>query len=72
MAHLVMLVIFNVNVITYQNFNLPYIYHIFAGKFSFFKMKIFKLVTWYPNMVLTIWNDMVQYIFNFLKRLKII
>jgi hypothetical protein len=28
-------------------------------------MKIYKLITWYPNMVHIMWNDMVQYIFNF-------
>ncbi len=49
-----MLVIFHVNVITYQNFNLSHIYHIFAGKTSFFAMKILKLITWYPNKVQTI------------------
>jgi len=56
MAHLVMLVILHVNVITYQNFNLSHIYHIFA-KNLFFEMKFLKLVTLYPNMVQTIWND---------------
>ncbi len=30
-------------------------------------MKNFKLVTWYSNMVQTMWNDMVQYTFNFHK-----
>jgi len=45
-THLVMLVIFYVDVIVCQNFNLPHIYRI-----SFFEMKIYKLVTWYPNMV---------------------
>jgi hypothetical protein len=54
MAHLVMFVIFHVNVITYQIFNLLYIHHIFATKNSLFEMKNFKLVTSYPNMVLTI------------------
>jgi hypothetical protein len=29
--------------------------------------QIFKLVTWYPNVVHIIWNDMVQYTFNFHK-----
>jgi hypothetical protein len=53
MAHLAMLVIFHVNVITCQIFNLPHIYHNFVGKNSFFEMKIFKLITWYPNMVQT-------------------
>jgi len=53
MAHLVMLVILHVNVITYQNFNLSHIYHIFA-KNLFFEMKFLKLVTLYPNMVQTI------------------
>jgi hypothetical protein len=51
MAHLVMLVIFHVNVITCQNFNLPHIYCIFAEKISFLEMKNFKLVAWYLNMV---------------------
>ncbi len=32
MAHLAMLVIFNVNAIICQIFNLPHIYHIFAEK----------------------------------------
>ncbi len=50
MAHLLMLVIFHVNVIICQNFNLPCIYCIFAKKLIF---KIFKLVTWYPNMIQT-------------------
>jgi len=57
-----MLVIFYVDVIVCQNFNLPQIYRI-----SFFEMKIYKLVTWYPNMVHIMWNDMVQYTFNFHK-----
>jgi hypothetical protein len=39
-------------------------------KNSFLEMKILKLITWYPNMVQTIWNDMVQYTFNFHKYLK--
>jgi hypothetical protein len=67
MAHLLMLVIFHVNVIICQNFNLPCIYCIFAKKLIF---KIFKLVTWYPNMIQTMWNDMVQYTFNFHKNKK--
>jgi hypothetical protein len=67
MAPLAMLVIFHVNVITCQNFNLPHIYHVFVEKNSCFEMKIFKLVTWYPNMVQNMWNDMVQYTFNFHK-----
>ncbi len=37
MAHLVMLVIFHVNVIICQIFNLPHIYHIFVEKNHFFK-----------------------------------
>ncbi len=44
------------------------IYHAFIVsllKNSFFDMKIFKLVIWYPNMIQTMWNDMVQYTFNF-------
>jgi hypothetical protein len=32
MAHLTMLVIFYVDVISCQNFNLPHIYHIFVKK----------------------------------------
>jgi hypothetical protein len=52
MAHIAMLVIFYVDLISYQNFNLPHIYHIFAGKNLFFEMKIYKLIIrWYPNMV---------------------
>ncbi len=51
MAYLVMLVIFHMNMITCQNFNLPHIYPIFVEKNSFFEMKNFKLVTWYPNMI---------------------
>jgi hypothetical protein len=51
MAHLIMFVIFHVNVIICQKFNLPHIYCIFFWKNSFFEMKNFKLVTWYPNMV---------------------
>jgi hypothetical protein len=51
MVHLAMLVIFHVNIITYQNFNLPQNYCIFARKKSFFEMKNFKLITWYPNKV---------------------
>jgi Na+-transporting NADH:ubiquinone oxidoreductase subunit NqrB len=34
-------------------------------------MKILKLITWYPNMVQTMWNDMVQYTFNFHKNYKL-
>jgi hypothetical protein len=49
-AYLVMLVIFHMNMITCQIFNLPHIYPIFAEKNPFFEMKIFKLVIWYPNM----------------------
>jgi hypothetical protein len=37
MPHLAMLVIVHVNVITCQNFNMPYIYHIFAEIFDFLK-----------------------------------
>ncbi len=40
MAHLLMFVIFHVNVITRQIFNFPNTYHIFVGKKSFFEMKI--------------------------------
>jgi hypothetical protein len=67
MAHLTMLVIFYVDVISCQIFNLPHVYCIFAGKNSVFEMKFFKLVTSYPNMVHIMWNDMVQYAFNFHK-----
>jgi hypothetical protein len=28
-------------------------------------MKIYKLMTWYPNMVPIMWSDMIQYTFNF-------
>jgi hypothetical protein len=43
------------------------IYHTFIAsllKNSFFEMKIFKLVTWYPNMVHIMSNGMVQYTFE--------
>jgi hypothetical protein len=33
-------------------------------------MKIYKLVTWYPNMVHIMWNDMILYTFNFHKNWK--
>jgi hypothetical protein len=40
----------------------------FAWKKSFFDMKILKLIIMsYLNMVQTMWNDMVPYIFNFHK-----
>jgi len=70
MDHLVILVIFYVDVISCQNYNLPHIYRIFVEKNSIFEMKIFKLVPWYPNMVHIMWNDMVQYTFNFHKYYK--
>jgi len=50
MAHLAMFVILYVDVISYQYFNLPHIYCIFVQKISFIEMKIYKLITWYPNM----------------------
>jgi len=71
MAHLIMLVIFHVNAQLLVKFS---IYHTFITSFlknSFFKMKIFKLITWYPNMVQTMCNDMGQYIFNFHKNEKL-
>jgi hypothetical protein len=37
MDHLVMLIIFHVNVIICQIFNFPHIYHIFVGKNHFLK-----------------------------------
>jgi hypothetical protein len=43
-----------------------------CSKISFFDMKIYKLITWYPNMVHIMWNDMVQYTFNFHKNLRYI
>jgi hypothetical protein len=33
-------------------------------------MENFKLVTWYLNMIHIMWNDMVQYTFNFHKNYK--
>jgi hypothetical protein len=33
-------------------------------------MIFLKWITWYPNMVQTMWNDMLQYTFNFHKKLK--
>jgi hypothetical protein len=41
MAHLAMLVIFHVNVITCQMFNLSHIYHIFVEKTHFLKWIFF-------------------------------
>jgi hypothetical protein len=70
MVHLVIFVIFHVNMITCQNCNLPQIYHILVEKNSLFEMKNFKLITCYPNMVQTMSNDMVKYIFNIHKSLK--
>jgi hypothetical protein len=43
MAHLTMLVIFYLNAITCQIFNLPHIYRILAKKNLFFKMKKFQI-----------------------------
>jgi hypothetical protein len=43
MAHLVLLFIFHVNVITCQNFNLPHIYCIFVEKTLFFEMIFFQI-----------------------------
>jgi hypothetical protein len=55
-----MFVIFHVNVFVLSNFQITkHLLHFFWKK-SFFEMKIFKLVTWYPNMV-----HMVQIYFNF-------
>jgi hypothetical protein len=70
MAHLTMFVIFYVDVIFCQNFK--YITHLshLCSKNSFFEMKIYKLFTWYPNMVHIMWNDMIQYTFNFYKYYK--
>jgi len=55
-----MLIVFHVNVITCQNFNLPHIYCNFATKIHFLRWKISNLShgiqTWF-NYV----NDMVQY-----------
>jgi hypothetical protein len=51
------------------------IYHTFIIsllKNSFFEMKNFKLVTWYLNMVRIVWNVIIQYTFNFHKKIKII
>jgi hypothetical protein len=49
MAYLTMLVIFHVNIITCQIFNLPHIYYKFVEIFYFLGMKILKLVTWYQT-----------------------
>ncbi len=70
MAHLAMFGIF----IWMQLFVKFLIYHTFIAslvKKSFFEMKILKLITWYKNMVQTMWNDMVQYTFNFHKDFKL-
>ncbi len=52
--------------------NFQIITHLFnhCWKKSFFEMKNFKLVTWYPNMVQIMCNDMVQYTFNFNEKFK--
>jgi len=50
------------------------IYHKFISflvKKSFIEMKNFKLVTWYLNMVHIMWNDIIQYTFNFHKNYKL-
>jgi hypothetical protein len=51
------------------------IYHTFitssCRKNSFFEVKKFKLITWYPNMVQIMWNGMIQYSFNFQKNQKL-
>jgi hypothetical protein len=39
-------------------------------KNHFFGMKNFKLLTWYSKHVQIMWNDMVQYTFNFHKNYK--
>jgi len=56
MVHQAMFVIFHVNVIVLSNFQFPtYLSH-FCFKNPFFEMKIFKLITWYPNMVHMVQN----------------
>ncbi len=67
MVHLVMLVIFHVNVITLSIFQFTTHLSHLCWENSFFDMKIFKLITWYPNMVQNMWNDMVQYNLTFIK-----
>ncbi len=57
MAHLTMFVIFYVDMIICQNFNLPHIYHILAGKNHFLKWKFSN----YPSVVHIMSNNMVQY-----------
>jgi hypothetical protein len=66
MAHLAMLVIFYVDVIYCQNFNLPHIYRIFAKKFIFWD-EIYKLITWYPNMVHIMWKTWFNIPSTFIK-----
>jgi hypothetical protein len=65
-----MFIAFHVNVIVYQIFNLPHIYHIFFK--TFFYMKILKFLMWFTNTIQTMWNQIVKYIFNFHKKIKII
>jgi hypothetical protein len=63
-----MFFIFYVDVIVLSKFQFTTDLSHFCWKNSFFEMKIYKLIiTWYPNMVHIMWNDMVQYIFNFHK-----
>jgi hypothetical protein len=65
-----MFIAFHVNVIVYQIFNLPHIYHIFLN--TFFDMKILKFLMWLTNTIQIMWNQIVKYIFNFHKKIKII
>jgi hypothetical protein len=60
-----MLVILYVDVIFLSKFQFTTHLSHLCSKNSFFEMKIYKLATWYPNMVHIMWNDMVQYTFNF-------
>jgi hypothetical protein len=67
MAHLAKLVIFHVNVNTCQNFNLPHMFIAFLLKKLIFWDEKFQINKWYPNMIQTMWNEMVTYTFNFHK-----
>jgi 1-acyl-sn-glycerol-3-phosphate acyltransferase len=65
-----MFITFHVNVIVYQIFNLPHIYHIFFK--TLFYVKILKFFMWFTNTIQTMRNQIVKYIFNFHKKIKII
>jgi len=77
MAHLTMLVIFHVNVITCQIFNSSHIYHIFAEKTHFFIWKFSNwthgIQTWFKLCEMTWFNMFSTFIqiTNYLKKIGV-